>query len=308
MFVMAFITGIDGVRNLDLTTLRSFVAVADLGGVTKAAGFLNLTQSAVSMQLKRLEEMMGIDFLDRSGRGIALTPAGEQLLGYARRMIALNDEIVRRLADVEFEGEISIGVPHDIVYPAIPSVLKQLRNAYPRIRVNMVSSNTSELIPLFQKGEFDLILTTEPTRGGEPLCSLPLVWLGGQGGATWRRRPLRIAGGRLCSFRPRMLAALEEAGIEWENAVDTDSDRTVDVTVAADMAVCVMIEGTEPQHLEIIDHGGALPNVGHQFINMYGAEPSKGEVINRLADLLRQSVGAMTSRNDPAVARRRIGA
>ncbi|MEJ5216699.1 LysR family transcriptional regulator [Cognatishimia sp. D5M38] len=294
-------------RNLDITTLRSFVAVADLGGVTKAAGFLNLTQSAVSMQLKRLEEMMGIDFLDRSGRGIALTPAGEQLLGYARRMIALNDEIVRRLADEEYEGEISIGVPHDIIYPAIPAVLKQLRSAYPRIQVNMVSSNTSELIPQFQKGEFDLILTTEPTRGGEQLCSLPLTWMGAKGGATWRRRPLRIAGGRICSFRPRMLAALEEAGIEWENAVDTASDRTVEVTVAADMAVCVMIEGTEPPHLEIIDHGGALPEVGTQFINMYGAEPSKGEVINHFADLLRQGFGAFQHRNDPNIAQRRIG-
>ena len=294
-------------RNLDITTLRSFVAVADLGGVTKAAGFLNLTQSAVSMQLKRLEEMMGIDFLDRSGRGIALTPAGEQLLGYARRMIALNDEIVRRLADEEYEGEISIGVPHDIIYPAIPAVLKQLRSAYPRIQVNMVSSNTNELLPQFQKGEFDLILTTEPNRGGEQLCSLPLLWVGAKGGATWRRRPLRIAGGRFCSFRPRMLASLEEAGIEWENAIDTESDRTVEVTVAADMAVCVMIEGTEPPHLEIIDHSGALPQVGSQFINMYGAEPGKGKVVNYFADLLRQGFGAFQHRHDPNIAQRRIG-
>ena len=294
-------------RNLDITTLRSFVAVADLGGVTKAAGFLNLTQSAVSMQLKRLEEMMGSDFLDRSGRGIALTPAGEQLLSYARRMIALNAEIVRRLADEEYEGEISIGVPHDIIYPAIPAVLKQLRSAYPRIQVNMVSSNTNELLPQFQKGEFDLILTTEPNRGGEQLCSLPLLWVGAKGGATWRRRPLRIAGGRFCSFRPRMLASLEEAGIEWENAIDTESDRTVEVTVAADMAVCVMIEGTEPPHLEIIDHSGALPQVGSQFINMYGAEPGKGKVVNYFADLLRQGFGAFQHRHAPNIAQRRIG-
>ena len=294
-------------RNLDITTLRSFVAVADLGGVTEAAGFLNLTQSAVSMQLKRLEDVMGVEFLDRSGRGITPTPAGEQLLGYARRMISLNDEIVRRLSDEEYEGVISLGVPHDIVYPAIPAVLKQLRTAYPRIQVNMVSSHTNELLPQFQKGEFDLILTTEPTRGGEQLCALPLQWMGAKGGATWRRRPLRIAGGRVCSFRPRMLGALEQAGIEWENAVDTASDRTVEVTVAADMAVCVMIDGTEPPQLEVVDHGGALPDVGTQFINMYGAEPAKGEVVNKLADLLRQGFGAFQNRNDPQVTQLRSG-
>ncbi|MEC7300486.1 MAG: LysR family transcriptional regulator, partial [Pseudomonadota bacterium] len=102
-------------RNLDMTALRSFVAVADHGGVTRAAGVLNFTQSAVSMQLKRLEEMLGLSLLDRTTRKIALTAEGEQLLGYARRIIDLNDEAMSRLTSDVFEGEIVIGVPHDIV-------------------------------------------------------------------------------------------------------------------------------------------------------------------------------------------------
>ena len=96
-------------RNLDMTALRSFVAVAEAGGVTRAAGFLNLTQSAVSMQLKRLEENLGQNLLDRSARQIALTAQGEQLLGYGRRMLALNDEVYSRLTDKSFEGEITLG-------------------------------------------------------------------------------------------------------------------------------------------------------------------------------------------------------
>jgi len=110
-------------RNLDLTALRSFVAVSDAGGVTRAAGFLNLTQSAVSMQLKRLEESLGIALMDRSARSIALTPMGEQLLSYARRMLELNDEIYGKLTSQEYAGEITLGVPHDVIYPAIPQVL-----------------------------------------------------------------------------------------------------------------------------------------------------------------------------------------
>ena len=102
-------------RNLDLTALRSFVAVADAGGVTRAAGLLNLTQSAVSMQIKRLEEALGLTLLDRSRRGVALTAEGEQLLRYARRMVALNDEAVARMTANEYEGEITLGVPHDVV-------------------------------------------------------------------------------------------------------------------------------------------------------------------------------------------------
>lgn len=282
-------------RNLDITTLRSFIAVADLGGVTKAAGFLNLTQSAVSMQLKRLEELLGLSLFDRTGRKIMLTASGEHLLGYARRMVALNDEAVRRLSDQEFEGEITLGVPHDILYPTIPTVLKKLRATYPRIKVNVVNENTSELLPGFEKGEFDLILATEPKQSGETLCALPLVWIGAPGGATWRRRPLRIAQGRTCSFRPRMLDALQREGIDWENAVDTTSDRSVEVTVAADMAVSAMIEGTEPAQLEIIDHGGALPDIGLQFINMYGAETVKGEAINEMAELIRRGFRGMSA-------------
>ena len=102
-------------RNLDLTALRSFVTVAETGGVTRAAGFLNLTQSAVSMQLKPLEESLNVPLLDRSSRSIALTAAGEQLLGYAKQMVALNDEAWGRLTAEEFEGEITLGVPHDII-------------------------------------------------------------------------------------------------------------------------------------------------------------------------------------------------
>ena len=113
-------------RNLDMTALRSFVTVAETGGVTRAAGFLNLTQSAVSMQLKRLEEALDLQLLDRSARSISLTAAGEQLLGYAQRMLELNDEALGRLTANEFEGEITLGVPHDIIYPYIPAILRRM--------------------------------------------------------------------------------------------------------------------------------------------------------------------------------------
>ncbi|MEP2030983.1 MAG: LysR family transcriptional regulator [Paracoccaceae bacterium] len=278
-------------RNLDITTLRSFVAVADSGGVTRAAGFLHLTQSAVSMQLKRLEEMLGLDLLDRSGRGIALTASGEQLLTYARRMVALNDEVITRLTDQEFEGELTLGVPHDIVYPFIPRVLQQFNTAFPRVKVHLVASYTKSLKEQHEKGEADLILTTENDKneGSETLVNLPLLWIGAPGGSAWRQRPLRIAFCRHCTFRPRVIEALDNAGINWELAVDTDSDRTIEATVAADLAVHGVIGGTEPAHLARIDHGGALPDLPVQKINLYGADTNKGEVVNNMADLLRRA-------------------
>ena len=290
MFVGITIREID-MRNLDITTLRSFVAVADAGGVTRAAGFLHLTQSAVSMQLKRLEELLGLELLDRSGRTIALTASGEQLLVYARRMIALNDEVISRLTDQAYEGEIVLGVPHDIVYPAIPQVLKQFHAAFPRVKVQLVSSYTLALKQQFGRGECDMILTTETDTepGAETLCSKPLRWVGAPGGAAWRQRPLKLAFGRLCTFRPRVVESLDTADIPWDVIVETESDRTIEATVSADLAIHTMIEGTEPPHLERIEHGGALPELPVQLINLHGAQTGKGLVHDSLADLLRRA-------------------
>lgn len=278
-------------RNLDVTTLRSFAAVAEHGGVTRAAGFLHLTQSAVSMQLKRLEELLGVSLLDRSGRTIALTAEGEQLLAYAKRMVALNDEVVTRLTHQAYEGEITLGVPHDIVYPAIPKVLKQFNALYPRVRVSLVSSYTRRLKSEFQKGDCDVILTTETELevGGQVLCDLPLCWVGAPGGRVWRQRPLRLAFGRHCLFRPLVVEALNAAEIDWTQVVETDNDRTIEATVSADLAVHAVLEGTEPPYLSRIEHGGALPDLPSQRINLYAPNTAKSEVFDSLVDLLQRA-------------------
>lgn len=283
------------IRNLDLTTLRSFVAVADNGGVTRAAGFLHLTQSAVSMQLKRLEELLGLELLDRSGRSIALTPSGEQLLGYARRMVALNDEVITRLTDQAFEGEVVLGVPHDVVYPVIPRVLQRFNTSFPRVSVNLVTSNTRDLKVGFAKGAYDLILTTEGTagEGGEPIHEMPLRWIGAVNGSAWRQQPLRLGFCRNCIFRASATAALDEVGIEWDMAVDSESDRTVEATVSADLAIGVLLEGTQPAHQEVIEHGGVLPALPVQQINLYGADRVRAEYVGDLANIIRQGFAAL---------------
>jgi len=275
-------------RNLDLGTLRSLVAVADAGGVTRAAGFLHLTQSAVSMQLKRLEELLDVQLLDRSGRGIAFTASGDQLLGYARRMVALNDEAVLRLTAQEYAGTLRLGVPHDIVYPAIPQVLKQFNAVFPAIRILLESSHTNTLKEMFAKGECDVILTTETSvgNGGVTLAERPLQWIGAPGGAAWRQRPVSIAYGRMCTFRPLVVAALDAANIPWQMIMESDNDSAIHATVSADLAVHTAIEGTEPQQMERIDHGGALPELPVQLINLYRTEGKNSVPLQELVTLL----------------------
>ena len=278
-------------RNLDMTALRAFATTAEAGGVTRAAGLLHLTQSAVSMQLKRLEEALGRQLLERAGRGVVLTADGEKLLGYARRILALNDEVWSRFTDAAFEGEVVLGVPHDIVYPALPPVLQRFHADYPRMKVTLVSSYTERLKMMFGRGEADVILTTEDSvlPGGHTLATVPLIWVGAIGGTAWRTRPLRLAFERRNIFRGNIEAALDEAGIVWEMAVTSEMSRTIEASVSADLAVHAVPEGAVPQMMERIDHGGALPELGATRINLYVADTLRGQAERALVALLREA-------------------
>lgn len=294
MFLRFIITGRDMPRHLDLSALRSFAAVAEAGGVTRAAALVNLTQSAVSMQIKRLEDGLGLALLDRTARSVRLTGEGEQLLAYARRMLALNDEAVGRLTHTAYEGQITLGVPSDIVYPMIPQVLQRFAAAFPRMKMQLVSSYTRRLRAMFDRGDCDLILTTEEATqpGSETLCDLPLVWVGAPGGVAWRARPLRLAFEYNCIFRQGVQAALDRAGIPWEMAVESESSRSIEASLSADLGVHAMIATTVPQHLEIVQHAGALPDLGTTRVNLYLSDRGADPVQAQLADMLRQVYAA----------------
>ena len=276
-------------RNLDLTALRSFLAIADAGGVTRGAASLNLTQSAVSMQIKRLEDALQVQLLDRSARRVTLTASGEQLLGYARQMLALNDEALARLTHAEFDGMITLGVPHDIVFPVIPTVLRQFARDFPRMRVQLVSSFTTVLLDQFARGECDMILTTEDAAGvgGETLATLPLIWVGAPGGHAWKARPLPLAYEHRCVFRHGVQAALAAQGLEWTLAVESDNTRAIEASIMADLAVHTLLAGTEPAALERIAHGGALPDLPSKSVNLYIGPMATRKPHAGLASLIR---------------------
>lgn len=282
------------IRNLDMTTLRSFVAVAEHGGVTRAAAALNLTQSAVSMQLKRLEELLGLELLDRSNRKIAMTSSGEQLLSYAKRLVDLNDEAVGRLTDQVYEGEITFGVPHDIIYPVIPNVLKKFHAAFPRVRVQLTSSYSTDLMERYGRGEMDLILTTESVMGpgGETLTELPLRWYGAPAGVAFKQRPLPLANCRNCLFRGRVIDVLDDKDIPWKNAIDSNSDGAIEATVSADMGVTTILEGSNPPQLDMIPPGSGLPDLGTQKVNLYGAASPRSELAAKLSEMIRAGFAA----------------
>lgn len=283
-------------RNLDLTALRAFVSVADAGGVTRAAGLLNLTQSAVSMQIRRLEESLGLTLFLRAQRRLSLTAEGEQLLGFARRMLVINDEALARMGLVGFEGELRLGVPHDIVYPAIPEALKRMSAQFPRFRISLRSSFTIDLKAAFARGELDVILTTEQalSAGGEVLSGQRLTWIGAENGTAWMQRPLRIAFKDSCIFRPTAQAALDRAGVQWEPSIEGESEQAAEAMVAADLAVSARIRGRFPPGTVEVP-GQGLPDLGGLVIGLYVAPTVRGAAAGMLLNELRLAYGAGAS-------------
>ncbi|MEM0907208.1 MAG: LysR family transcriptional regulator [Pseudomonadota bacterium] len=277
-------------RTLDLGALRSFVEIADAGGVTRAAKRLNLTQSAVSMQLKRLELALGQPLFDRDKRTMTLTTHGEELMSYATRMLALNDEVWSRMTERTYEGELTLGAPHDVIYPYIPDVLRRFAREYPRVRIALHSSYTHKLKEQFDRGEVDVILTTEtsPGPGSETLQESPLVWIGAPSGLAWRQRPLPLAFESGCIFRPWVQKALDQAGIPWVMAVDSFSIRTIDASISADFAIHAAISFTVQKRYEVIDHVGHLPDLPQIKVALYVSNGPKAVLAQKLAAVVRE--------------------
>jgi DNA-binding transcriptional LysR family regulator len=286
------IKDIDMNRTLDLTALRSFVAVAEIGGVTAAADRLHLTQSTVSMQIKRLESMLNLDLISRSGRGIELTPHGEQLARYGRQILGINDEVWNRMTNTQFEGTLVMGVPPDILYPHIPNILKAFSDAFPRVQIKLVSTRTSELKEELAKGTLDLILTTEAddARGGEFLSSQPLKWFCQRGNKQiWRRRPLPLTYEKHCMFRKTVIEKLDAENIEWDMTFTTASCLDSIPYVSAGLAVVAVLEQSRHEDWEEIPAAAGLPELPEFRILLYLNDGPQSLLAHHLASIVRDA-------------------
>ena len=280
-------------RNLDISTLRTFITVVDMAGVTRAANKLHLTQSAVSMQLKRLEDLVGMSLLVRDTSGMRATTEGEQLLSYAKRLVELNDEALGRLLQRNDGGEVRFGVPNDIVEPHIPQILKQFVQTYPRASVRLFCKHTAKLQERFRAGKLDVIITTELDTGTgcRQLLERDLVWTGASHGRAWRQDPLPLAFTRICVFRKPAIAALDAAGISWVDAVDSGNNYDSGaVACAADLGIRADIRGFKARGMaEVDDTENRLPKLPTYFVNLYTAESVGGandKVIQEFARLI----------------------
>ena len=253
--------GCDLTRNLDISALRSFVAVAELGGMTRPADKLNLTQSAVSMQVKRLETVFESPLVKRVGRGVVLTSEGQQLLSYGRQLLRLNDETWQRMTHQAFEGKVVFGVPEDLVIPIVPPIMREFAAAFPRASIRLRSSQTLKLKEELAAGSVDAILTTEAydTGTGECLHRAPVRWFMAKGSTVYERRPLPIAYERKCIFLPLVVRALDDAGIPWEMPYIADDWRDMTTFVSAGLAIQANMAHIQKSDWEVVPDDGGMP-------------------------------------------------
>ncbi|WP_417531630.1 LysR substrate-binding domain-containing protein [Marinobacter lipolyticus] len=232
----------DTVPLLDTDVLRTFVAIAECGSFTRAAKQVFRTPSALSMQIKRLEEILGHVLFVREARHVRLTPEGEVLLGYGRRLLRLNEEAIQQFLTPTLEGRVSLGTSDDVGNRILPGVLAQFARSYPAVQVDVVVGSSKQHLERLDTGELDMALITIGNQGqemrGEVVHTEPLVWAGREGGIAANRSPMPLAlASHGCVWRRAALRALDEAGMAYRVAYTCDNCSGQEAAMFADLAV-----------------------------------------------------------------------
>ena len=227
---------------LDTDVLRTFVAIAESGSFTRAAKQVFRTPSALSMQIKRLEEILGHVLFVREARRVRLTPEGEVLLGYGRRLLRLNEEAIRQFLSPVLEGRVSLGTSDDVGSRILPGVLAQFARSYPAVQVDVVVGSSQQNLDRLDAGELDMVLVTIGNEGqerrGEVVHTEPLVWAGREGGVAANRSPLPVAlASHGCVWRRAALTALDDAHISYRVAYTCDNCFGQEAAMLSDLAV-----------------------------------------------------------------------
>ena len=271
--------------------MRTFLAVVERGGVTRAASALNMSQAAASQQIKRLEEALDCRLFERQGRGLLLAPAGERLLAQARRLVAQSDALLASMRAPPFEGEVRLGVPYDIVGSFVPAILRGFAKAQPRVRVSLVCEDSRIVREQLKSGGVDLAVTTETECGrhGETLRTDRLVWVGAAGGDAHLKDPLPVSlGAPTCVFRPVAIEALGKAGRDWRAVCEVSRLEPVYAVLEAGLAVAPLLRSSVPERFEILGREARLPVLPEFRINLY-APPGLSPAARDLAQHVRKN-------------------
>lgn len=279
-------------RNLDIATLRTFVAIADHESFAAAADYVSRTQSAVSQQMQRLESQLGCSLLEKHGRNKVLTEAGMKLRERARQIVELNDSLLATVQTSTQIKVVKVGVCHDVSEPYFETILYNVRKTHPEIMLEIRSDKSSSLIDGLHRREIDLLMTTSITDGflKKTLCSSPTEWMCGTEFKFDKSKPLPlILPDEPSLFRSIAVLALDQANIPWYIAYRGQNFGAVRAAVRAGLGLTARSYKLFGEDIIKLgeEHLPILPEVS---LNLYMRQADSSTVVNKVFDALRSNL------------------
>lgn len=286
--------------NLDLDALRVFVTGVELGSFARAAGRVHRSPSAVSAQLKKLEEQAGAALLRKSGRTLELTEAGALLLGYARRMLSLNDEALLAIGERGLQGAVRLGLQEDFSETLLTEVLGAFSRACPEVRIEATVGRNAGLLDGVREGRLDLALawdTGVPSAHMTLLGDFALEWIGARDSPAWTA-PAVLPLASLdapCRMRHAAIEALDAAGMAWRIAYSSPSLSGIWAAVGAGLGVAVRTRLGLPSHLAPLPPDSGLPPLPRIGLAVHRASHRLPEAADRLHAMVLAKVRQATA-------------
>jgi DNA-binding transcriptional LysR family regulator len=282
------------IANLDVDQLKTFLAIADTGSFTRAAEEVNKTQSAVSMQMKRLEELLGRPLFARDGRGSRFTNDGERLIEYARNIVALSDEAVSAFTKPAITGTVRFGTPDDYADIFLPEVLARFARTHPRITVDVECVSSLILKDRVQNGEIDLSIITYGCQDdeGEIIRREELVFVTSARHNTHQLDELPMAVSQPgCCWRKIVTEALNESGRKYRIAYSSPNSTTINVAILQGLAVGVMPEFCVRPGMRVLTRADGFPRLAKFDIGLIRKPGKASSAVEELARHVREGLG-----------------
>lgn len=278
--------------NLDSDLLRTFVAVADTGNFTKAAEQAGRTQSAVSMQMKKLEAMVGDALFERGSRGVALTRRGGELIGNARRIVSLLDETAASLSAPPLDGPVRIGIPAEYGQSILARALGAFAKRHAQVEVTVRYAHSDSQMRALAAGELDLAVVFEwqGHSGGEVLMRDPTVWVTSTLHPMHEERPVPIAlYNRAGWCRDYAVKSLEDRGLPYRVAYTCDTNGGLRLAVTSGLAIAPISRSNIPAEGRELTAAEGFGEIDSSDVVLYRNPSAGGEAVDSMENAIREA-------------------
>ena len=277
---------------LQIDLLKTFLAIIDTGGFTKASQIIHRTQSTISLQVKRLEETLGQSLFDRSGRSFRLTTEGETLVPYARRMIKLHEETIAAMVSPDIAGKVRIGIIDDYAARFLPNILSTFAKAYSGVQVTVRCETSAMLVPALTRGELDLALVTgSPNEDGDVIRHDPTVWVTSANHLVHEEDPLPLAVFHNdCIVRKWPMEALDAINRNYRVAYQSPSDSGIHAIVSAGLAVSILLKSVVPETFQILGPEDGFPDLPIATIVLKSSPSERSKAVECMAQHIREGM------------------